>query len=127
VLHAKKIRGSILWGIVAATLLSAVLKLILANSASPLFAKSMLATQFTLAKGIVATPPHSVGEFVNQLRVCRAMEQLQRSEMPLAEVALHAGFADQSQFTKTFRRYHGTTPGSVHRAFAGDSRPLRRG
>ena len=69
---------------------------------------------------------HSVGEFVNQLRVCRALEQLQRSEMPLAEVALHAGFADQSQFTKTFRRYHGTTPGGVHRAFAGNSRPLRR-
>jgi adenine/guanine/hypoxanthine permease len=57
VLHAKKIRGSILWGIVAGTLLSAALKLTLANSASPLFAKSMLATQFTLAKGIVATPP----------------------------------------------------------------------
>lgn len=57
VLHAKKIRGSILSGIVAATLLSVTLKLILANSASPLYAKSMLATQFTLAKGIVATPP----------------------------------------------------------------------
>jgi xanthine/uracil/vitamin C permease (AzgA family) len=46
VLHAKKIRGSILWGIVTGTLLSAALKLTLANSASPLFAKSMLATQF---------------------------------------------------------------------------------
>jgi AraC family transcriptional regulator len=69
---------------------------------------------------------HSVGEFVNRLRVCRALEQLQRSEMPLAEIALHAGFADQSQFTKTFRRYHGTTPGSVRRAFAGNSRALRR-
>jgi adenine/guanine/hypoxanthine permease len=57
VLHAKKIRGSILWGIVAATLLTAALKLILANSASPLVAKSMLATQFTFAKGIVAAPP----------------------------------------------------------------------
>ena len=57
VLHAKKIRGSILWGIVAATLLSAALKLILANSPSPLFAKSMLANHFTFAKGIVAAPP----------------------------------------------------------------------
>jgi AraC family transcriptional regulator len=69
---------------------------------------------------------HSVGEFVNRLRVCRALEELRRSEMPLAEIALHAGFADQSQFTKTFRRYHGTTPGSVRRAFAGNSRALRR-
>ena len=68
----------------------------------------------------------SVCEFVNRLRVCRALEHLQRSEMPLAEIALRAGFADQSQFTKTFRRYHGITPGSVRRAFAGNSRALRR-
>jgi AraC family transcriptional regulator len=67
----------------------------------------------------------SVCEFVNRLRVCRALEHLQRSEIPLAEIALRAGFADQSQFTKTFRRYHGTTPGSVRRAFAGNSRSLR--
>jgi AraC family transcriptional regulator len=67
----------------------------------------------------------SVCEFVNRLRVCRALEHLQRSEMPLAEIALRAGFADQSQFTKTFRRYHGTTPGNVRRAFAGNSRALR--
>ncbi len=67
----------------------------------------------------------SVCEFVNRLRVCRALEHLRRSEMPLAEIALRAGFADQSQFTKTFRRYHGTTPGSVRRAFAGNSGALR--
>src|SRR5207248_3457315 len=36
VLHARKIRGSILWGIVAATILAVILKLSLANSASPL-------------------------------------------------------------------------------------------
>ena len=59
---------------------------------------------------------HSVCEFVNRLRVCRALEHLQHSEMPLAEIALSAGFADQSQFTKTFRRYCGTTPGSMRRA-----------
>jgi AraC family transcriptional regulator len=68
---------------------------------------------------------HSVCEFVNRLRVCRALEHLRRSEMPLAEIALRAGFADQSQFTKTFRRYHGTTPGSVRRDFAGNSGALR--
>jgi len=68
---------------------------------------------------------HSVCEFVNRLRVCLALEKLQRSEMPLAEIALAVGFADQSQFTKAFRRYHGTTPGSVRRAFAGNSGTLR--
>jgi len=72
VLHAKKIRGSILWGIVAATLLSTALKLILANSASPLFAKSMLATQFTLAKGIVATPPRISPTFL-QMDIVHAL------------------------------------------------------
>jgi len=72
VLHAKQIRGSILWGIVAATLLSAALKLTLANSTSPLFAKSMLATQFILAKGIVATPPRISPTFL-QMDIVHAL------------------------------------------------------
>jgi AGZA family xanthine/uracil permease-like MFS transporter len=57
VLHARKIRGSILWGIIAATLLSVVLKLTLASSASPLVADSMLAKQFQFAHSVVAAPP----------------------------------------------------------------------
>jgi adenine/guanine/hypoxanthine permease len=57
VLHARKIRGSILWGIVAATALAIALKLALPPSGSPLVANSMLVKQFVFAKGVVAAPP----------------------------------------------------------------------
>jgi AGZA family xanthine/uracil permease-like MFS transporter len=57
VLHARKIRGSILWGIIAATILSVALKLALAGSTSPLVADSMLVKQFQFAHSIVALPP----------------------------------------------------------------------
>jgi AGZA family xanthine/uracil permease-like MFS transporter len=64
VLHARKVRGSILWGILAGTLLSIVLKLTLAGSASPLVANSMLAKQFQFAKSIVAAPPSLAPTFL---------------------------------------------------------------
>jgi len=56
VLHARRVRGSILWGIVAATALAIGLKLALPPSSS-LVANSMLGKQFALAKGVVAAPP----------------------------------------------------------------------
>lgn len=57
VLHARKVRGAILWGIVVATVLAVALKLALANSAAPLVAESKLVKQFALAQGVVAAPP----------------------------------------------------------------------
>jgi AraC family transcriptional regulator len=38
------------------------------------------------------------------------------TDVPLAEIALAAGFADQSHFTKTFRRSRGLTPGEYRRS-----------
>ncbi|HUF35232.1 MAG TPA: AraC family transcriptional regulator [Gemmatimonadales bacterium] len=52
----------------------------------------------------------SVGSYVRRLRLDWAAEELSRRETPLAEVALAAGFADQSHFTRSFRRYAGLTP-----------------
>lgn len=52
----------------------------------------------------------SPGEMVRRRRVARA-EALLRRGLPLAEVALASGFADQAQLTKAFRRITGFTPG----------------
>ncbi len=57
VLFARKVRGSILWGIIVATLLSIGLKLALENSTSTLVTSSMLVKQFAFAKSVVALPP----------------------------------------------------------------------
>jgi adenine/guanine/hypoxanthine permease len=57
VLHARKVRGSILCGIVIATGIAIALKVALTNSASPLVANAMLMTQFQFATGVIAAPP----------------------------------------------------------------------
>jgi AraC-like DNA-binding protein len=53
----------------------------------------------------------TVGEYVRQLRVERAMERLARSDDSLAAIALDVGFADFSHFARVFKRQTGTTPG----------------
>jgi AraC family transcriptional regulator len=50
------------------------------------------------------------GEYIRNLRVDFASRQLATSQESLAEIALAAGFADQSHFTKVFRRSTGMTP-----------------
>ena len=52
----------------------------------------------------------TIGEYVRGLRVSRAQTLLADSDLALAEIALACGFADQSHFTKTFRRLTGIPP-----------------
>jgi AraC family transcriptional regulator len=53
----------------------------------------------------------SVGEYVRRRRLEFARRQLADPELPLAGIALDAGFADQSHLTRTFKRFTGKTPG----------------
>jgi AraC family transcriptional regulator len=57
------------------------------------------------------------GDYLRRLRVESACQQLAASDTPLTAVALSAGFADQSHFTKTFRRFMQMTPGEFRRNF----------
>jgi AraC family transcriptional regulator len=52
----------------------------------------------------------SVGEYGRRLRVAWAATEIARGDTPLATIAAHAGFADQSHFTRLFKLYVGTTP-----------------
>ena len=58
----------------------------------------------------------SVGEYGRRARIEWAAAQIVGGDRALAEIAAEAGFADQSHFTRLFRRYLGTTPGRF-RAF----------
>jgi AraC family transcriptional regulator len=51
-----------------------------------------------------------IGEYVHRLRVRAACEQILHPEISIAEVSLALGFADQSHFTRAFRRVTGITP-----------------
>jgi AraC family transcriptional regulator len=64
------------------------------------------ARQFKAATGV---PPH---QYVILRRVERARHLLQAGTgLSLAEVAACAGFSDQSQFSRHFKRVVGVTPG----------------
>ena len=64
------------------------------------------ARQFKAATGL---PPH---QYVIMRRVERAKELLQAgTDLSLAEVGARAGFSDQSQFSRHFKRFVGVTPG----------------
>src|SRR5512137_510788 len=69
VLHARKLRGSMLWGIVGATALAVAFKLALSHlpaiaAAAPEVKGSMLMKQFQFAQGIVAAPPSLAPTFL---------------------------------------------------------------
>lgn len=48
--------------------------------------------------------------FVEQCRIRRAQALIVESDLPLVEIALMTGFADQSHFTRRFHRQVGSTP-----------------
>jgi AraC family transcriptional regulator len=52
----------------------------------------------------------SVGEYLRKRRVEHACHLIANSELTLCEIALTCGFADQSHFSKTFKRQIGLTP-----------------
>ncbi len=58
----------------------------------------------------------TVGDYVRRLRIELASGRLASSDTSLAEIALAAGFCDQSHFTKTFKRSTGLTPAEYRKA-----------
>jgi AraC family transcriptional regulator len=66
--------------------------------------RSHLLRTFKAATGLT---PH---QYLVSRRVERAKEMLLRSDLPLADIALKAGFSNQSHFTGIFRALTGVTP-----------------
>jgi AraC family transcriptional regulator len=52
----------------------------------------------------------TVGEYIRKLRIEYACKQMSNPDASLAKIASAAGFADQSHFTRTFKRLVGMTP-----------------
>ena len=70
----------------------------------------------TLARAFRRTFGCTVGEYVRNLRIERAAQQLADTDLSLAEIALAGGFSDQSHFSNLFRRHTGLSPFRFRRA-----------
>jgi AraC family transcriptional regulator len=57
----------------------------------------------------------TIGEFIRRVRVDLACQFLTNSNIPLADIALRTGFADQSHFTRTFKQQIGLTPSAYRK------------
>jgi len=64
-------------------------------------------------KQSVGTTPHN---FLMYRRFCKAVEFIADTNLPLAEIALAAGFSDQSHFSRRFRQYIGVSPSAFRRS-----------
>jgi AraC family transcriptional regulator len=61
----------------------------------------------------------TISNYVRQRRVELARAAVAKGEQPLSAIALDAGFADQSHFTRVFRQAFGETPGQYARSLRG--------
>ena len=73
----------------------------------------------TLARAFRRTFGCSVGQYLRRLRLEEASHLLVTTDQPLAEVALAAGYSDQSHFSNAFRRHTGIPPGRYRALNAG--------
>jgi AraC family transcriptional regulator len=67
------------------------------------------ARKFALAMGV---PPK---RYVSRMRLDKAMTELAAGKLPLAQIALNAGFSSQASFTRAFRRATRMTPQEYRR------------
>jgi AraC family transcriptional regulator len=61
----------------------------------------------------------TVGDYIRETRIDYARRRMIDSDEPLVEIALAAGFADQTHFTRSFKRVTTMTPTEFRRLFAG--------
>jgi AraC family transcriptional regulator len=72
--------------------------------------RSYFSRAFKTSTGLA---PH---QWLLKARIAKAQELLLTSDRPLAQIAIHLGFADQAHFTRTFARMVGESPGAWQRA-----------
>jgi AraC family transcriptional regulator len=73
---------------------------------------------FHFSRTFARATGHSPHRYVMLARVERAVALLRRSSLPLAEIAIQAGFADQSHMARHVRQRHGISPKALRLAGA---------
>ena len=60
------------------------------------------------------------GEYLMRCRLRKAMPLLRGAKVPLSDIALQAGFFDQSHFTRAFKQHFGRAPNTYRKRLHGD-------
>lgn len=69
-----------------------------------------------VARTFRTTHGATIAVYTRSLRLEWAASAIATSDDPLSRIAMDAGFADQSHFTRWFKRHHGVTPGRYREA-----------
>jgi AraC family transcriptional regulator len=93
-----------------------------AGSPSEIVAAELGVAPVRLARAFRRAYGESPGEYDRRQRIHKACERLAAGDTALATIAAELGFADQSHFTRVFRRQVGITPGVWRR----ENTPRRR-
>jgi len=64
----------------------------------------------------------TVGDYIRRLRIEYACKQIADSDAPLADIALAAGFADQSHFSKVVKHIVGLSPSAFRNCCSASAR-----
>ena len=64
----------------------------------------------TISKNFARYFGCTLGEFIRKYRVEKALYMIRTTDLHLTDIAFTCGFADQSHFIRTFKRFTGTLP-----------------
>jgi AraC family transcriptional regulator len=67
---------------------------------------------FRIFEDATGRTPH---QYLLELKIKRAKELIQKTSMPLIDIAAKSGFSSQSHMSQIFRKYCGSTPGQIRR------------
>lgn len=76
-------------------------------------AQELDVTRYALARAFHAQWGTNVGDYVQTLRLHRAIRLLEETARPIGEIAQELGFSDQSHLTRLCKQRFGTTPGRL--------------
>ena len=57
-----------------------------------------------------------ISDYINELRIKRAIEEIEKGNMLILDIALEAGFESLSTFNRAFKKITGTTPSDYKKA-----------
>ena len=75
-----------------------------------LFAQDMNLSRMQLHRKLKALTDQSAGDLIRQFRMGKAKELLEKSQLPIGEIAYKCGFEDSDYFSRVFKKQIGQTP-----------------